>query len=315
MLEVKNLRTHYFTRAGVVKAVDNVSFTLNKGKTLGVVGESGCGKSTMGFSILRLIPPPGRIVGGKIIFDNEDLTGKSEPEMRKIRGKRISMIFQDPMTSLNPLMKIGDHITETIMTHMEIPKEKAFEKAKALLDSLGISPERINDYPHQFSGGMRQRVVIGLALALNPDLVIADEPTTSLDVIVEAQILELLKKLKATFNLSLILITHNIGVVAEMADDIAVMYAGKIVELSNALSLFEKPLHPYTQALLESVPNIELSQQTLKWIPGMPPSLLSPPKGCRFNPRCRNAFKKCLQIEPELLQLNKRHSVACHLYG
>ena len=315
LLIIEKLQSYYFTRAGTVKAVDNVSFRMDKGETLGLVGESGCGKSTLGFSILRLIPPPGRIVGGKIILEGSDLTAKSEHEMQEIRGKRISMIFQDPMTSLNPLMKIGDHLTETILTHMKLSKQEALEKTKALLDSLGISSERINDYPHQFSGGMRQRVVIGLALALNPALVIADEPTTSLDVIVEAQILELLKKLKAIYNLSLVLITHNIGVVAEMANDIAVMYAGKIVELSDALSLFEKPMHPYTQALLEAVPNIELSEQTLKSIPGMPPNLLSPPKGCRFNPRCPHAFEKCFHTEPELIQLNKKHFVACHLHG
>lgn len=288
---------------------------MDKGETLGLVGESGCGKSTLGFSILRLIPPPGTIVGGKIIFEGSDLTAKSEGEMRKIRGKRISMIFQDPMTSLNPLMKIGDHLTETITTHMNIAKEEAVEKAKVLLSNLGILPERINDYPHQFSGGMRQRVVIGLALALDPDLVIADEPTTSLDVIVEAQILELLKKMKKDYNLTLILITHNIGIVAEMADHMAVMYAGKIVELSDTLSLFDKPLHPYTKALLESVPNIKLSEQTLKSIPGMPPDLLSPPKGCRFNPRCPHAFKKCFGLEPELVQIGKDRFVACHLRG
>ena len=288
---------------------------MDRGETLGLVGESGCGKSTLGFSILRLIPPPGRIVGGKIIFEGSDLTAKSESEMRKIRGKRISMIFQDPMTSLNPLMKIGDHLTETITTHTNITKEEAVEKAKVLLSNLGILPERINDYPHQFSGGMRQRVGIGLALALDPDLVIADEPTTSLDVIVEAQILELLKKMKRAYNLTLILITHNIGIVAEMADHMAVMYAGKIVELSDALSLFDKPLHSYTKALLKSIPNIKLSEQTLESIPGMPPDLLSPPKGCRFNPRCPHAFKKCFEIEPELVQVGKDRFVACHLQG
>jgi len=288
---------------------------MNKGETLGLVGESGCGKSTLGFSILRLIPPPGKIVGGKIIFEGSDLTAKNESEMREIRGKHISMIFQDPMTSLNPLMKIGDHLTETITTHMNIPKKEAMEKAKTLLYSLGILPERINDYPHQFSGGMRQRVVIGLALALDPDIVIADEPTTSLDVIVEAQILELLKKMKKAYNLTLILITHNIGIVAEMADHIAVMYAGKIVELSDALSLFDKPLHPYTKALLESIPNIKLSEQVLEAIPGMPPDLLSPPKGCRFNPRCPHAFKKCFEIEPELVKVGKDRFVACYLQG
>jgi len=312
-LKVEKLRTYYFTRHGVVKAVDNVTFEIYKGETLGLVGESGCGKSTLGFSIIKLVPPPGRIVDGKIIFEGKNLVEASEDEMRKIRGKKIAMVFQDPMTSLNPLMRIGDHIVELILTHEKVTKEKALEKAEKLLDELGISRERINDYPHQFSGGMRQRVMIGLALALNPDLVIADEPTTALDVIVEAQILNLMKKLKENYNLTLILITHNIGIVAEMADKIGVMYAGKLVEFSESLPLFENPLHPYTEALLEAVPNIKLSEQTLKWIPGSPPNLLNPIKGCRFAPRCKYAKRICSEKEPELIEIEKGRFVACHL--
>lgn len=277
------------------------------------MGESGCGKSTLGFSIMKLVPSPGRIVGGKIIFQGKNLVEASEDDMRKIRGKKIAMVFQDPMTSLNPLMKIGDHIVELILTHENVTKEKALERAEKLLDELGISCERINDYPHQFSGGMRQRVMIGLALALNPDLIIADEPTTALDVIVEAQILNLMKKLKETYNLTLILITHNIGIVAEMTDKIGVMYAGKLVEFSESLPIFETPLHPYTEALLEAVPNIKLSEQTLKWIPGSPPNLLNPIKGCRFAPRCKYAKKICFEKEPKFIEIEKGRFVACHL--
>ena len=314
-MQVENLKTYYFTKQGVVRAVDNVSFEIYEGETLGLVGESGCGKSTLGFSIMKLIPPPGKIVNGKILFKGKDLVELPENEMRKIRGKRIAMIFQDPMTSLNPLMKIGDHIVETILTHENVTKEEAYTRAKKLLDDLGISRERINDYPHQFSGGMRQRVMIGLALALNPDLIIADEPTTALDVIVEAQILDLMKKLKEAYRLTLILITHNIGIVAEMADKIGVMYAGKLVELSKALPIFEEPLHPYTEALLDSVPNIKLSEQTLKWIPGSPPNLLNPIKGCRFAPRCKYAEKRCFEEEPKIIEVEKNRFVACHLRG
>jgi len=314
-LQVENLKTYYFTKQGVVRAVDNVSFEIYEGETLGLVGESGCGKSTLGFSIMKLIPPPGKIVNGKILFKGKDLVELPENEMRKIRGKRIAMIFQDPMTSLNPLMKIGDHIVETILTHENVTKEEAYTRAKKLLDDLGISRERINDYPHQFSGGMRQRVMIGLALALNPDLIIADEPTTALDVIVEAQILDLMKKLKEAYRLTLILITHNIGIVAEMADKIGVMYAGKLVELSKTLPIFEEPLHPYTEALLDSVPNIKLSEQTLKWIPGSPPNLLNPIKGCRFAPRCKYAEKRCFEEEPKIIEVEKNRFVACHLRG
>jgi len=262
---------------------------------------------------MKLVPPPGRIVGGKIIFEGKNLVEFSEDEMRRIRGKKIAMVFQDPMSSLNPLMKIGDHIIELILTHENVGKEEALERAEKLLDELGISRERINDYPHQFSGGMRQRVMIGLALALNPDLVIADEPTTALDVIVEAQILNLMKKLKKNYNLTLILITHNIGIVAEMADKVGVMYAGKLVEFGESLPLFENPQHPYTEALLDAVPNIRLSEQTLKWIPGSPPSLLEPIRGCRFAPRCKYAEKKCFEKEPEFIEIGKGRFVACHL--
>lgn len=315
LLRIKDLEVYYNTRMGIVRAVDRVGLGVKKGETLGLVGESGCGKSTLGFSILRLVPPPGRIVGGEIIFDGENLLAKSEEEMRRLRGKRISMIFQDPMTSLNPLERIDEHIIETIRTHeKETSKEEARRRAEELADRLGILSSRLSDYPHQFSGGMRQRVMISLALALNSDLVIADEPTTSLDVIVEAQILELLKELKEAYNLTLILITHNLGVIAELADRVAVMYAGKIVEVADSIPLYSDPLHPYTQGLLRSIPNISLAEHELETMPGSPPDLVDPPSGCRFHPRCPHATKECSQVEPPLKEIGDNRLVACLRY-
>jgi oligopeptide/dipeptide ABC transporter ATP-binding protein len=315
LLEIEDLEVRYNTRIGVVKAVDRVRFEVEKGETLGLVGESGCGKSTLGFSILRLVPPPGEIAGGKVKFDGEDLLRKSEEEMREIRGKRISMIFQDPMTSLNPLMRVEEHIVETLRTHEKgIKREEALQRAEELLDRLGITPDRLRDYPHQLSGGMRQRVMIGLALVLNPDLIIADEPTTSLDVIVEAQILELLKELKRAYNLTLILITHNMGVVAELADRVAVMYAGKLVEVADSIPLYNEPLHPYTQGLLRSIPSISLDKWELEIMPGSPPDLINPPPGCRFHPRCPYAVDKCSAIEPPMKEVDNGHRAACWLY-
>lgn len=315
ILKIKDLEVLYATRMGLVKAVDKVDLELKRGQTLGLVGESGCGKSTLGFSILRLIPPPGRIIGGEIIFDSVDLVKKTEKEMRNIRGKRISMIFQDPMTCLNPLMKISEHIVETILTHeKKLNKKDAIKRAGDLVVRLGISKSRLDDYPHQFSGGMRQRAMIGLALALNSDLIIADEPTTSLDVIVEAQILDLLKELRKTYELTIILITHNMGVVSELVDRIAIMYAGKVVEIADCFPLFEKPLHPYTVGLLKSIPNISLEKQELEIMPGSPPDLINPPTGCRFHPRCKNVMKKCSLYEPPLKKVRENHLVRCWLY-
>jgi len=299
---------------GRVRAVANVSLSIEKGSTLGLVGESGCGKSTLGFSVLRMVPPPGKIVGGEIDFDGVNIVQQTEAEMRRIRGSQISMIFQDPMTSLNPVKKIRDHFIELYRTHdQSVTKDEAIAKSVKLLDSLGIGGDRIDDYPHQFSGGMRQRVMIGLALALNPKLIIADEPTTALDVIVEAQILELLKQLKSEHQLTMILITHNIGIVAEMADTIGVMYAGQIVELGPTEDIFEDPLHPYTKGLLESAPNIIHPEKSMRPVPGSPPDLLSPPTGCKFHPRCSRVFEPCPYKEPQLLE-RKRRLVACHLY-
>jgi oligopeptide/dipeptide ABC transporter ATP-binding protein len=281
---------------------------------MAIVGESGCGKSTLGFSILRLIPPPGRIVKGGIEFDGRDLLSQSEDEMHHIRGAQITMIFQDPMTSLNPILKVEDHFTEFFKTHEQnVTKDDAIARASKLLDTLGIGRDRVRDYPHQFSGGMRQRVMIGLALALEPKLVIADEPTTALDVIVEAQILELLKRLKRDFGLTLILITHNIGIVAEMADNVAVMYAGRIIEIGPTEDIFENPLHPYTKGLLESAPNILKIEHSMRLIQGTPPDLINPPTGCKFHPRCPRVFAPCPNREPLLRQRN-RQLVACHLY-
>ena len=314
LLDIQSLVVEYRTPKASVKAVDRVSLSVEKGHTLGLVGESGCGKSTLGLSIVRLVPPPGRVTSGQITLDGIDAVGCSDEEIRRVRGKRVGYIFQDPMTSLNPVKKIGDHFIEMINTHEPgISRENALKRAAETLQSLGILPERIDDFPHQFSGGMRQRVMIGLALALNPDLLIADEPTTSLDVIVEAQIIELLKHLRESLDLTLVLITHNIGIVAETADRVAVMYAGRIAELSETGDLFERPMHPYTKALLNSVPNITKKGQILSWIPGAPPDLAELPPGCLYHPRCPFAFDRCKNEDPELLKHNNS-VVACHLY-
>jgi oligopeptide/dipeptide ABC transporter ATP-binding protein len=266
-------------------------------------------------AIMRLLRPPGEIVGGEIVFNGQDLLALSNEEMRQLRGARISMIFQDPMTCLNPLQRISDHIVETIQTHGPESDNEARERAAELIDKLGIRTERIDDYPHQLSGGMRQRVMIGLALALNADLIIADEPTTSLDVIVEAQFLDLLRELKQQFNLTIILITHNIGVVAELADRVAVMYAGKLVELAIVHQLFDDPLHPYTRALLNSVPNIKLTEDHLQIMTGAPPDLITPPPGCKFHPRCSHAMERCQVEEPPVKEVQPNRWAACWLLG
>jgi len=314
LLRIENLKVYYYTRDGIVRAVDEVYFSMKKGETIGLVGESGSGKSTLGLAILKLVPPPGRIIDGKIFFDGIDLARLDEGEMQKIRGKRISMVFQDPTTSLNPLMKIGDHLVETIMAHENVTREEARERALTLLEDVGILPERFNDYPHQFSGGMRQRVGIALALALNPDLVIADEPTSSLDVIVQFQILDLMMKLKRLYNMGMILITHDISIVPGIADKVALMYAGQLVEFADINSFFDEPLHPYAEALLDSIPNIQLTDQKLRYIPGTPPDLINPPSGCRFSPRCPYAVKKCREIEPPTIHIGSDRLVKCFRY-
>ncbi|MBK9333104.1 MAG: ABC transporter ATP-binding protein [Ignavibacteria bacterium] len=300
------------------KAVDDVSFDIYEGEVLGIVGESGSGKSVTAYSITRLIPdPPGKIVSGEVFFKGKDLLKISFEEMKKYRGNEISMIFQEPMTSLNPVMKIGDQILEAILNHEEISKEEAEKKAIEMLTLVGISsPEkRMKDYPHQFSGGMRQRVMIAMALALHPSLLIADEPTTALDVTIQAQILELMLRLKREREESaILLITHNLGVVAETCDRVIVMYGGKIQEISEVDPLFEKPLHPYTVGLLSSLPNPDLPMEELKAIPGNIPHILELPKACKFNTRCTKAFDKCFEVEPELLEVEKNRFVRCHLY-
>jgi oligopeptide/dipeptide ABC transporter ATP-binding protein len=299
---------------GTAKAVQSVSIDLNKGQTLALVGESGSGKSTLGLAIMGLLPPAAKKPTGKIFFEETEVTSLAEKRLRILRGSKVAMIFQDPMTSLNPVKKIGDHFTEYIRTHRpQASKDEALKLTEEVLRDLGIPAERLNDYPHQFSGGMRQRVMIGLALVLNPELIIADEPTTALDVIVEAQIIEQLKQLREKFSLSLMLITHNMGIVAQMADRVAVMYAGKIAEVGPVTEIFSAPKHPYTQALLKSIPTVEGEKRALKVIPGFPPDLRNLPSGCAFNPRCPYAFDRCRVEDPQLQPTSAEGFAACHL--
>jgi len=316
LLSIRNLKTYFFTEEGVVKAVDGIRLEIGKEEAVGLVGESGCGKTVTALSIMRLIPNPGRIVDGEIIFDGEDLLKKTENEMRKIRGNKISMVFQDPMTSLNPVFTIGDQIAEAIELHRKLSKQEAIKETIRILELVGI-PEpssRVKEYPHQFSGGMRQRVMIAMAISTNPSLLIADEPTTALDVMTQAQILELLCRLKKEFKLSVLLITHNLGVAAEFCDRIAVMYAGKIVESADTKTLFEKPKHPYTQALLKAIIKAD-SRNDLETIQGSSPNPLNMPTGCRFHPRCPYAKEICSRREPETIEVTSGHYVKCFLYA
>jgi oligopeptide/dipeptide ABC transporter ATP-binding protein len=314
ILDIENLKVHFPINIGTVRAVDGVNWALEQGEVMGLVGESGCGKSTLGFSILRLLRPPGKIVTGRILYHDQDIVQMSEKEILDLRGKKIAMIFQDPLTSLNPLFRIDQHFMETIFTHEKgMKKSEAFGRAEQMLESLGISPDRLYEYPHQLSGGMRQRIMIGLGLILNPDLLIADEPTTALDVIVEAQFLDLLADLGKKFNLTIILITHNLGNVAQLADRITVMYGGNMAEVAQAQELFDNPLHPYTQGLLASIPNIKLDQPKLETMPGSPPDLVSPPPGCVFHPRCSHAMDVCRERKPQPLKQDG-HLVSCWLY-
>lgn len=314
LLEVDCLTVEYRTKRGKIRAVKNLSFSLEKGEILGLVGESGSGKSTLGLSIIRLVPHPGVIVDGHIRIDGTDILVLSEEEMRSLRGKKIGLIFQDPMTSLNPVKKIGEHFFEFIRAHEpEISEREAIERTEKALNNVGILSERINDYPHQFSGGMQQRIMIALAITLNPVLVIADEPTTALDVIVQAKILNLLKKLRDKYGMALILITHDLSIVLERCDKIIVMYAGSIVEYANSRELYKNPMHPYTRGLLRSIPNIELAEQKLEAIPGMPPNLLDLPKGCCFSTRCSISTKKCWVEEPDIIESTPGHFVRCFM--
>ncbi|MCJ7642073.1 MAG: ABC transporter ATP-binding protein [Desulfobacterales bacterium] len=315
ILEIENLHVHFPIYIGTVRAVEDVTLEIKQGEVMGLVGESGCGKSTLGFSILRLLRPPGLIAGGQIRYHGDDIVKMNKQELLAIRGKRIAMIFQDPLTSLNPLFRVGDQFIETIQTHENgISNKEAGERAADMLKRLGIAPDRLYEYPHQMSGGMRQRIMIGIALVLNPDLLLADEPTTALDVIVEAQFLDLLNELRDQFNLTILLISHNIGVVAQMADRVTIMYGGRLAETGKAEALFADPRHPYTQGLLASIPNIKLDQPKLHSMPGAPPDLVDPPSGCVFHPRCPHVMDKCRGEIPPSFD-NQDHRTACWLYG
>ncbi len=320
LIEVKGLKTHFYTDEGVSPAVDGVDYSVKKGETLGVVGESGCGKSVTALSILRLIPePPGKIVAGDILFEGKSLLKLTPDEMRKIRGNKISMIFQEPMTSLNPVYTIGNQISETLKLHQGLTNKEALDRAIEMLKLVGIpSPaRRVNEYPHQLSGGMRQRAMIAMALSCSPSLLIADEPSTALDVTIQAQILDLMVSLKEELNTAIILITHDLGVVAESAARVVVMYAGKVVEEADVYQIFEHPLHPYTEGLLQSIPRIDLSakkKQRLKEIKGVVPIPSRLPKGCHFHPRCPRVMDICSQEAPELKLEQNSHKVRCWLY-
>ncbi len=315
LLEVKDLKTHFFTLDGVVKAVDGVSYDLNEGETLGLVGESGCGKSVSALSVMRLIPdPPGKIVNGEILLDGEDILQISMEDMREVRGAKIAMVFQEPMTSLNPVLTVERQLTETLQLHMGMSKIESQRESVNLLTRVGIpDPEsRIKQYPHQFSGGMRQRVMIAMALSCNPRLIIADEPTTALDVTIQAQILDLMKSLTTEFGVALIVITHNLGVVARYADRVNIMYAGKVIERGDAREIYANPRHPYTVGLLRSVPRLDLPRRAkLDPIEGQPPDLINLPQGCAFRERCRWAIDKCATDMPELVETGDGHLSAC----
>jgi oligopeptide transport system ATP-binding protein len=315
ILEVSDLRTYFHTEDGLVKAVDGISFALKRGETLGIVGESGSGKSVTNLSLIRLVPsPPGEIVSGKVIFNDQDILGLSEADVRKIRGRQIAMIFQDPMTSLNPFLRISRQLMEMTQLHLGHTKAQAYEHAIKMLETVGIAdaPKRVDDYPHQFSGGMRQRVMIAMALSCRPQLIIADEPSTALDVTIQAQILELIKKLKEETGTSVILITHDLGVVAGMTDQVIVMYAGKLFEQAPTRELFATPGNPYTKGLLRSVPDPTSKQGNLYQIPGQPPDVSRLPAGCPFAPRCDRVEEICRREFPPLVQLNANHSSLCH---
>ncbi len=318
LLRVENLKTYFLTHEGTIKAVDDVSFTINKGETLGLVGESGCGKSVTALSIMRLIQsPPGKIVDGKIFFEGKNLLDLSEKEMRKIRGCKISMIFQEPMTSLDPMFTIGSEIIEVLKLHENLKKDEAKKKViESLCNVRFPDPEkRINDYPHELSGGMRQRVMIAMALSCNPALLIADEPTTALDVTIQSQILKLIDDLRKKFNTSVLLITHDLGVIAKTCDNVALMYAGYIVEYTDVYTFFREPLHPYAKGLMKSIPRIDSEIKELEIIKGLVPNLLDLPTGCPFHPRCDFCFELCTKKMPELISVGKNHIVRCHLFG
>ncbi|OGP63323.1 MAG: peptide ABC transporter ATP-binding protein [Deltaproteobacteria bacterium RBG_13_53_10] len=318
LLSIKNLKTHFYSAGKTVRALDGVSFDIEEGGAFGLVGETGCGKSVTALSILRLIPsPPGKIVGGEIHFKGRNLLNLSEDEIRSIRGKEISMIFQEPMTCLNPVFRIGDQMAEVVMLHQGLQRARAIENAVRMLERVHIpdAPHVARQFPHQLSGGMRQRVMIAMELSCHPSLLIADEPTTALDVTIQAQILQLIREMKKEFHTSILLITHDLGVVAELCDRVAVMYAGSIVEEARVEEIFADAKHPYTRGLWEAIPLVDQEKETLAVIPGTVPDLSHPPKGCKFHPRCTFRFAPCDQTPPPLFQLSPGHLVSCFLYS
>ena len=318
ILQISNLKTYFFTRYGTVKAVDGISFGLRQGESLCLVGESGCGKTATALSVLRLIDsPPGSIIGGEILYHGEDLLNCSDERLRQIRGNRIAMIFQDPQSSLNPVFSVGDQIAEPIKLHLRLKHQPAMERAWHLMEQAGIprARERMKDYPHQFSGGMKQRAMIAAALSCDPEVLIADEPTTALDTTIKAQILDIFRDLKQTRNMSILFITHDLGTVAGIADRVVVMYGGRVAEAGTALDIFDQPKHPYTHGLLNCLPSISIRRDRLTPIPGMIPSLIDPPEGCIFNPRCGRRRPICSRERPEAVVISGEHIVACHLYS
>jgi len=315
LLEVRDLKTYFHAKEGIVKAVDGVTFTLEEGEAIALVGESGCGKTTTALSITKLLPKEGHIAGGDVLFNGVDLAKISHEKMRRTRWNDISIVFQGAMNSLNPVMKVGDQIAEVIMLHKGSNYKEAMQKVKKLFELVEINSERMNQYPHEFSGGMKQRAMIAMALACDPKLIIGDEPTTALDVMVQAQILNLLEKLRKEMNMSMILITHDLSVMGETCDKAAIMYAGKIVELGSVEDILEKHVHPYTEKLVHSYPDIYGNREMISSIPGSPPNLLNPPTGCLFHPRCEFAIDECKLTEPVLREISSNHFVACHVRG
>ncbi|ACS32836.1 ABC transporter ATP-binding protein [Thermococcus gammatolerans] len=314
ILEVRNLKMYYFTNRGMVRAVDDISFDLKKGEVLGLAGESGCGKSSLGFTLMGMPTPPGKIVDGSIKIDGREIVGLPEDVLRKeIRWQKISMIFQGAMNALNPVYTVGYQMIEPLVLHKGMSKDEALDRAQKYLELVGLDPEIVYRYPHELSGGMKQRVIIASALLLEPDVVIADEPTTALDVVVQAQIINLMKKLKKDLGLSMIFITHDLSILAEISDKVAIMYAGKIIEIGDSEKIYYEPAHPYTQKLLASIPRLHEDVEKLEFIPGQPPNLINPPKGCRFHPRCPYAMDVCKEQEPELKEIDKDHYAACWL--
>jgi peptide/nickel transport system ATP-binding protein len=315
VLDVRDLTVNYTTERGPVRAAEGINFSIEKGEALGLAGESGCGKTTIALSLMRLLPRNGKILKGQVLLNGTDLLTLDDKEMRSVRWKDISIVFQGAMNALNPVYKIGDQIVEAIKTHQEnISTSEALEQAAKLLELVGIDPTRVDNYPHEFSGGMRQRALIAMALANNPSVVIADEPGTALDVIVQAQVLKLMRDLKERLKVSMVLISHDLSIIAETCEKVAIMYAGKLVEYGNITDVYREPLHPYTQGLLGAFPSLYGERKKLVSIPGMPPDLLDPPAACRFHPRCPYAMEVCMKVEPPMLESRRNHYVACHLY-